>query len=512
MTESIKIERVSKEPIRTQTICKICNGKLKDASFIERCQHVFCLLCIQKHTADSNKCPVCDKEFTFYLSNISSNLKCQIFYVKKRPITTENEENEKKESCSCNCQNSQQNGDCNHKFCRLCFKTSFFKLKECLVCCKRLEELIAKRNSRKNKTTLTSQSNENVVQNQQLSSQSAVLKDVSSLHKSKEKQLNGQIESTEKSDNRTNELGLSISNTNAVLNQNAIVCSESTNFNLKMITKDKQSNIPVQQMLKANVKLDEQIRNFETCNKPSSSTDNETPGQSHVIYSNASEKIKIEKQSNVPDQEMVNKDINVDEQAISSSTIIQSSSIGVQKDLDVGFIIEPQKIESEKKKLDARIWQRLLKSTELDNQASSKNDDPTFTIVHEIPQESENFKFCESLKIKSEEKPKWQMLSKSIETNEQNGNDKEIEPSLSTLSVLPNRVKNGDLPTNVPKIKSESKHHVSVDRMANESTQTDEKDVNGSSYEPISSASSRIYFSNVCSNFIRISKFNFTFR
>ena len=359
-----------------------------------------------------------------------------------------------------------------------------------------------------NRTETTSQSNENVVQNQQLPSQSALLKDVSSLHKSKEKQPNGQIESTEKSDNRieqtanrTNELGLSISNTTAVPNQNTIVCSESTNFDLRMKSLEKRLRVTFQQMLNGNVRLDEQIRNIRTCNEPSSSTDNETPGQSKDIdLGNASDNIESSaKQLDLPDQEMVDDDANRDEQAISSSTIVQTSSIGVQEDLDVGFVVEPPRIGSENERSDATFQQLSNGNTGLDDQVS-RIDVPAFSIAYETPQPSGNVYVCE--KIEYEEGPIEQMIGSSVGTSEPTENDNEIQPSFTTLIITPDHVTDSDFCTDLVKMKSMVEQFNLPDhRMETESTKLDERLLFGSSHNPISSTFSKIYFFFFFSNF-----------
>ena len=352
-----------------------------------------------------------------------------------------------------------------------------------------------------NRTKTTFQSNENVVQNQQLPSQSALLKDVSSLHKSKEKQPNGQIESTEKSDNRieqtanrTNELGLSISNTTAVPNQNTIVCSESTNFDLRMKSLEKRLRVTFQQMLNGNVRLDEQIRNIRTCNEPSSSTDNETPGQSKDIdLGNASDNMESSaKQLDLPDQEMVDDDANRDEQAISSSTIVQTSSIGVQEDLDVGFVVEPPRIGSENERSDATFQQLSNGNTRLDDQVS-RIDVPAFSIAYETPQQSGNVYVCE--KIEYEEGPIEQMIGSSVGTSERTENDNEIQPSFTTLIITPDQVTDSDFCTDLVKMKSMvDQFNLPDHRMEIESTKLDERLLFGSSHNLISSTFSRIYF------------------
>lgn len=351
---------------------------------------------------------------------------------------------------------------------------------------------------------LTSQSN--VLHIRQLYSQSAVLKNSSSHHKvkSEEKQLIEQIELTEnvecrigqtenveyrigQTEDKNNELRFSISSGTAVLNRDTFVHSDSTIFNSRTMSLEKQSRLTFKHTFNENIKLDEQIENCKSLS--SSILQDENPGQSNCDI-NFSMLDKIRSLSH----EMENK-YSERNKCLSVSSIVQSSSNGVKKELNVGLCIEPPKTESEKHHSDAIIQEPINKTIKSDDPANSDHVIPTSSNIHETPkQQNINSNFCNtSQKIKSEDKtPHQQISGRGIETNNKTEVVNKIDPHCPTLYATSNRVELTDLSTDLSKIQSDLKQL--KEQMLNKSTRKYGKPANDSSFEPILTALGRTRF------------------
>lgn len=114
-----------KESILSEHMCDICNGELKNIAVIKKCFHFFCLPCLQQYSDVTNKCPTCSKEYTYFLSNITGDLKGKVNRVKTFDECS---------ICLDGFQNKAKLDACNHEYCFECIKSWSSKQNECPVC------------------------------------------------------------------------------------------------------------------------------------------------------------------------------------------------------------------------------------------------------------------------------------------------------------------------------------------------------------------------------------------